>query len=263
MVGTRGGRYISSRAQQAGYEIDERAQAVRHIGVKRGQALLAYAAALTAAGYQTIIDGLTVKYADDEARDNRGRWTSGGPTGEEDHTPAGAMLDTDSLYARLMKPDMGFTVQPVTGAEPTGAGHYAVSIYPKQGKEIKVGDLENPADLAKYVRGNMTLLRKPDHYLGGWHDPETHSLWLDVSVVTDSPEKAAKLAKDHNQLAYFDFGKMSSVRVDHAAKGGKRTGVTCHLTDMGDPVTGIVKLWEAVTGRTATDSQRAAVQEIL
>jgi HK97 family phage portal protein len=146
-----------------------------------------------------------VKFDEDEARDDHGRWTSGG----------GGDVDVNTFFERLSHPDGGFTVSATTGEEPTGPGHYAVSPYPEAALPVPLDKL-TPKDLAGYIKSNMALLSKDEHYFGGWHDPETHTVYLDVSHVVTSPDAAMKLAKEHDQLAYFDFGTGKSVRVDAA-----------------------------------------------
>jgi hypothetical protein len=126
-----------------------------------------------------------------------------------------AAVDTARFFERVSEPDGGFSVNPITGSEPSGAGHYAVSTFPKRGKVFDGASI-TPDDLYNYMRGNMAVLSKPDAYFGGWRDPETGKVYLDISRVTTDKAQAESLARRYNQIAYFDFGAGASVKVHHA-----------------------------------------------
>lgn len=121
------------------------------------------------------------------------------------------------MFDRITKPDGGFTYQPVTKEEPKDG--FALSIYPdrsfaKPATALKYGDL------TRFVKRNADKLKDYDHYVGAWHDPQSDQVFLDVSMVTHDPKQAATLAKQHDQIAYFDLAKMESVDVNRAATSG-------------------------------------------
>lgn len=153
----------------------------------------------------------TTKYSDTEPRDDHGRWTSGS-------------ADFAALADRLSRPDSGFTISTTTGSEPSGAGHYAVNIYPELSKVVSLEHIR-PVDIYNYMRKNDAVLTRPGHYMGGWHDPETGKIWLDVSVVTKDRAQAEQMAKAHDQIAYFDFGTGKSVRIGENHGEGKAGAV--------------------------------------
>lgn len=127
------------------------------------------------------------------------------------------------LSQRLRQPDSGFTYDPKTGAEPSTG--YAVSPYPQRSKVIEnVASLTPDAladKLTDYALANWDLLSQPGHHLGGWHDPKTGKVFLDVSVVKTSAKAAKALALKRDQIAYFDLSKGVSVDVNRAAKSGQ------------------------------------------
>jgi len=133
-----------------------------------------------------------------------GQWTSGG---------------SSSLMSRLSEPDGGFTYQPVSGDEPKEG--FAVSPYPKRSFAKDMKDLTHK-DLARFAKANRDLLKRPDHYIGAWHDPESGKVFLGVSIVSKDAARARHLALSHDQIAYFDLSTGKSVTVNrHATSGGK------------------------------------------
>jgi hypothetical protein len=194
-------------------------------------------------------------------RDDAGRFTDGGGASEPH-------VDTSVFFARLAHPDGGFTVSAVTGEEPSGPGNYAVSPYPEAALAVPVDKL-TPKDLAVYVKNNLTLLTKDQHYFGGWHDPATHTVYLDVSQVVKSPEEAAKLAKDHQQLAYFDFGTGHSVNINPSKALEMKAPGKAHLvmlkvqTDAPDYEQHILTLFSTLAGRPATTAEAEDLRTVL
>lgn len=157
-----------------------------------------------------------LKYSPDQPRDDHGRFGESGGGGTFGESAGGEVVP---LYERLMKPDGGFTINMLSGSEVAiGQDKYAVSM-PGAELVLKADDVKSPLDIYQYIQAHQADLQKPGNYFGGWHDPESHQLYLDVSNVVDTPEQAAKLATDHHQIAYFDFKHGQSVRVGEQAHG--------------------------------------------
>lgn len=136
---------------------------------------------------------------------------------EKGGTGAGPREHLHEMFKRITQPDGGFTYQPVSDNEPKAG--YALSIYPDRSFAKPVDQLKF-ADLAKYVKANKDLFKQTDHYIGAWHDPESHQVFFDVSIVSDDERKAAELALSHDQIAYFDLAKGASVTVNKEATSG-------------------------------------------
>lgn len=119
-------------------------------------------------------------------------------------------LPGSDVLDALCVPDGGFSIDLTTG-ENVSAG-YAVAIHPDRERVIPVDRL-TMADLVSYALENLDLLAEPGHVFGAWHDPESGKVYLDVSTVRADRAEALALAREHNQLAVFDFATLSSVDV--------------------------------------------------
>lgn len=119
-----------------------------------------------------------------------------------------------TVIERLHRPDGGFTYSPTTGGQPrTG---YAVSPYRTREAVLDLGG-KSPEQIAHaltdFAVTNWDLLRQKGHYIGGWHHPKTGKVYLDISVITHTPERATQVALDSDQIAYFDLRRGKSVKL--------------------------------------------------
>jgi hypothetical protein len=124
-------------------------------------------------------------------------------------------LEADKALSRLRHPDGGFTRHPETGREEIVG--FFVSPYPEREKAVKVEELR-PHHLREFREANQDVFARPGHFMGGWHDPETGMVSLDISVKTESAEQARALASQHQQVAFYDAQMGSSVDVDTTAR---------------------------------------------
>jgi len=162
-----------------------------------------------AAAFPGSTKSYSVKYSDDQERDEHGRWTSGG----------GAA----AAAGNLKEPDGGFTYDPRSGSFATTG--YAVSTNPERGVVIPNVASLSTAQVAKAInafsRANADIFAQPGTHVGAWHDPDTGEGDLDVSRVVSTPAEAESLASAHNQIAYFDLAKGESVTVSREATGSR------------------------------------------
>jgi hypothetical protein len=114
-----------------------------------------------------------------------------------------------SMADALTVPDGGFSVDPRTGADVRDG--YAVAIHHEH--ECVVTHPVTAGDLIEYVADVADTLTMPGRILGGWRDPNSGAVYLDVSVVTPTLADALALAVRHDQLAVFDLAAMSSIPV--------------------------------------------------
>jgi hypothetical protein len=121
------------------------------------------------------------------------------------------------LFNRVSEPDGGFSYQPVSDKSPKEG--YAVSIYPERSVAFDMKSM-GFKDLMHYYVANRDMFRKPGHFLGAWHDPESHKVFLDVSVVRNSIGMARSDALSHDQIAFFDIKAGHSITVNAHAKSG-------------------------------------------
>ena len=109
----------------------------------------------------------------------------------------------------LSVPDGGFSVNPYDGSDVrTG---YAVAVHPEY-ERIYDGCVTSN-DIHEYVGQAKDALSLPGRVLGGWCDPVTGRVYLDISVVTPDLGEAMTLARETDQLAIFDFSAMESIPV--------------------------------------------------
>jgi hypothetical protein len=161
-----------------------------------------------------------MSYDPTQPRDEYGRWTKGDgfnlKAGTEKkwlHTPR------SDIFSNLMKPDGGFTIHAVTGRE-TKTG-YAVSIFPHRSLATTIHEV-TPMSLGAYMMKNRDLLTQKINQFGGWHDPETGAIFLDVSRRVSTQAEATALALKHDQKSIFDFANGRSIKVNaHATSGGQ------------------------------------------
>lgn len=136
-----------------------------------------------------------------------GKFAKGPGTGATNE-PALSNRKADDLAERVQTPDGGFTVDPRTGKDIKEG--FAVAMFPERSREIPHKDVDREA-LQKYTKDNADVLSQPGNMMGGWHDPDSGTVWLDVSKVTTDKREAIDLAKQHNQIAIFDLGSGNSI----------------------------------------------------
>ncbi|MGY6655367.1 hypothetical protein ACXIZN_24715 [Amycolatopsis sp. TRM77291] len=113
----------------------------------------------------------------------------------------------------LSVPDGGFSVNPDDGSDVrTG---FAVAVHPEC-EQVFDGPVTS-SDLHEYIAQAKDALSLPGRILGGWRDPATGRVYLDVSVVTVGLSEAMALARETVQLAIFDFSAMESIPATVAA----------------------------------------------
>ena len=139
----------------------------------------------------------------------KGYWRAG--------DPAGAIKDILSWSARKLSTSGGFTVHRMTGLEPKEG--FSVAVDEKASLHL-TPDISGPEAAAEVVTWvtKHTRKRGPSFddksiYFGGWKDPDTGDVWLDIIQVfpPDKKGKAIQSGKDHNQIKIFDLGKMEEI----------------------------------------------------
>lgn len=74
------------------------------------------------------------------------------------------------------------------------------------------------ADVANYVHQNQDALHTPGHYLGSWTDDKSGKHYLDVSVGVGKQHEAEQLARENNQVAYYDSKEGKTIYMDNPKK---------------------------------------------
>lgn len=123
----------------------------------------------------------------------------------------------DEVVTDCSSPGGGFTVSKDSMCPQTG---FFVSPYEERSKAVKADEL-NLKTLKTFIKNNDDLLAKPGHYFGGWHDPDSGLVYLDVSIRVDSCEKAREVCDKHDQKAFFDLQTFQDVLVNKDATSGQ------------------------------------------
>lgn len=143
-----------------------------------------------------------VKYSEDEPRDDHGRWTAGGDTGDlaSGVTPA------------------GFSVHPYRGTSPTTGYQVAMT---GRAEFYDPAILDDHAALTEallaFRNKNADVLTPGGHvYLGGW--VQDGKLWLEPSERIASRADAVRLGIERNQVSVWD-----NARAEEVPTGGTGT----------------------------------------
>ncbi len=118
-----------------------------------------------------------------------------------------------ALAAALTVSDGGFTIDLVTGADVVEG--YAVSVDPYW---ERIYDRPVTADdLVRYLADKDRAAALPGRVLGGWNDPDTGRIFLDVSVVVSTLDAALELGRASRQDAVFDLSGGKSIPIPKVA----------------------------------------------
>jgi hypothetical protein len=192
-------------------------------------------------------------YNPDQPRDDHGRWTGGGSEGPSPATRSsrdladgyragGALAATPSTVSAwaqsvqgLKEPDGGFTVDPATGQSVTSGiavGGYAPSSVTPAGEFFAGDGSTGIQTISDFIGANADKLSSPDYKLGGWHDPASGNVFLDVVKVfpEDQSDAAIAAGQANNEISVADLGAISRGDWDHAIIN---TGGTGGLTSAG------------------------------
>jgi ubiquinone/menaquinone biosynthesis C-methylase UbiE len=98
---------------------------------------------------------------------------------------------------------------------------YSASIYPDKDIQqiIDPKDLTQ-ATLEKFIDDRKHLLTRAENSVGGWVDPETGKLYLDVAFTTPSRPLAEYAGREYNQKAIGDLAKYAAGENGDISTGG-------------------------------------------
>lgn len=108
-------------------------------------------------------------------------------------------------------PDGGFTVGPKGGCLRAG---YVVAAHP--GYERILDSHASMAELRESIENFLIERAAPGRMVGGWHNPATGRIHLDVCVITRSRSTALAIARVRHQFAVFDLARSVVIRVSDA-----------------------------------------------
>lgn len=134
-------------------------------------------------------------------------------------TDYGSVIDRELLIEATRR-NGGVTYQPMTGAspEPYKPGAYSVSPYPERSVILEPGAV-TAESVKEFFEANADLFAKSDHYFGAWHDRDgTGKVFLDVSIIEPTVERAIETGLRTQQIAYFSFEDMKAHDIDPAMR---------------------------------------------
>lgn len=136
-----------------------------------------------------------------------------GPGPHDSGTPQSVHGDREGASQQLEKQAEagGFTYRRIAGAPKDG---FMVSPYPEAEFKEPVADFDAD-DVRRYRREHRALLSRPGHFLGGWRDGDT--IYLDISIRSDTVEEAARIAREKKQLAIYDLATGREIPTEEVA----------------------------------------------
>lgn len=105
----------------------------------------------------------------------------------------------------------GFSVT-LNGEQPKRG--YMVAL-PGHSEILHAGDLHGPngpSIINGYVTAHAGALAAPGAHIGGWHDPDTNQVYLDVSHNISGRAIAIQAGRDRNQKAIYDVKRGKDIR---------------------------------------------------
>ncbi|WP_148311580.1 hypothetical protein [Amycolatopsis japonica] len=72
----------------------------------------------------------------------------------------------------------------------------------------------SPLDVYDYMHTFDSILGEPGKVFGAWRDSETGITHLDVSTVVADSDKALTLAREHGEIAVWDYANGAEIRTD-------------------------------------------------
>jgi hypothetical protein len=98
---------------------------------------------------------------------------------------------------------------------------FVSAIYPERGEIYPVKALTEEI-LQRFADKNRDLLDgDPNARLGSWLNTEDGNVYLDISAVFDTIDEAARVGRQHNQLAIWDLAKMEQTDLEPETKEKK------------------------------------------
>lgn len=55
-----------------------------------------------------------------------------------------------------------------------------------------------------FIRANKGMLDEKDNFLGGWHDPDSGQIFIDISANVQDKAEAIALGKQNDQISIYD-----------------------------------------------------------
>jgi len=144
----------------------------------------------------------------DQKTHGRRKTAAGGGTGNRVRRIVEATGKSAKSLAAMARGG-GFTFNPKRN-EMRSKG-VAVAIGKENERKVKLSDF-SADDVRKYANEKAELLALPNHHLGAWKEnvDGVDYIFLDVSVVVPTLDRAADLGRTHDQIGIFDLSTFTT-----------------------------------------------------
>jgi hypothetical protein len=114
------------------------------------------------------------------------------------------------LLRRLLRVHGGFTIDPRSG-RPVGRG---ISVCADPDLALSLAGWDDGA-VTRWLAAHAASYRRPGFYVGGWTDPASGRVWLDVVRLLPAAllRIALEIARVHEQRGVFDLARGQLVLV--------------------------------------------------
>lgn len=140
------------------------------------------------------------------------------PTNGEFSSGGGGSAQAAATISKLLKPDVGATIDPRTGESPTKG--YAVAGL-REPTLRQSGDLTQD-DIRSWMDDNASILARPGMMIGLWTN-DAGLTYLEPSEVMDDRDQAIQAGTDRNQEGIADLAAYSRGEDGFIATGGDGT----------------------------------------
>ena len=89
---------------------------------------------------------------------------------------------------------------------------FVVSPYKQSEKIIPIENFTKE-EVVNYIKESVNL-KNDSHYLGLWKDPQSGKVYLDTVVLKENKEDAHNLAKQNEQLAFYDLERGETINLE-------------------------------------------------
>lgn len=120
------------------------------------------------------------------------------------------------MLHQAVRKNGGFTVKDHLGDAPKSG--YMVSLNKSSERSYRDNELK-PQHIEAYRQQHAAELKQPGAHLGGWHDPNTKKVYLDVSQHFNNLDHAMQAAKRGKQLAIYDLKAGKSIYTNAPKEG--------------------------------------------
>lgn len=148
-------------------------------------------------------------------------WCATGPGGGLDNSCGGGAAAVVREVLKSIEKTGGFSVHPVSAKSPTTG--FMCATVPHAEKIFKSSEEITEPAIQSYLDQHKDFLSEnPKLHLGGWIDPDTEKVYLDLSEQFEDEAAAVAAGVKHNQLAIWDVANKREVRIRRDDNGKRQ-----------------------------------------